>query len=80
MVALAVPTLEPFIALVGAVFFSILGIFIPAVVETISCWESNLGRCNWRLWKNCFLGAFAIFALVTGTWVSINSIIATYTS
>ncbi|XP_011309372.1 proton-coupled amino acid transporter 3 [Fopius arisanus] len=77
-VALAVPNLEPFISLVGAIFFSFLGISIPAIVETISCWENNLGTFYWRLIKNIFLLAFSIFALFTGTWVSLAEIIATY--
>lgn len=75
-----VPTLEPFISLVGAIFFSFLGIFIPAVVETVSCWECHLGTCNWRLWKNCFLALVAICALISGTWISLLDIIAIYTS
>lgn len=70
--------LEPFIALVGAVFLSILGITIPAVVETISCWECHLGKFNWRLWKNCILVLFSFFALITGTLVSVKSIVESY--
>ncbi|XP_063975258.1 proton-coupled amino acid transporter-like protein pathetic isoform X2 [Diachasmimorpha longicaudata] len=77
-VALAVPNLEPFISLVGAIFFSFLGISIPAVVETISCWESHLGTFYWRLIKNIFLFAFSLFALFTGTWVSLVDIIHSY--
>lgn len=77
-VAMLVPDLEPFISLVGAVFFSILGIFIPAVVETVSCWECHLGTGNWRLWKNCFLALVAVCALVSGTWISVLDIIELY--
>ncbi|XP_043267334.1 proton-coupled amino acid transporter-like protein pathetic [Venturia canescens] len=79
-IAVAVPMLEPFIALVGAVFLSILGITIPAVVETISCWECHLGTFKWRLWKNSFLVCFSIFALVTGTFVSLKSIVEKYSN
>ncbi|XP_034950447.1 proton-coupled amino acid transporter-like protein pathetic [Chelonus insularis] len=77
-VGLAIPKLEPFISLVGAVFFSILGISIPAIVETISCWEGHLGTCYWRLIKNIILGIFSIFGLVTGSWVALADIIKTY--
>ncbi|XP_043254423.1 proton-coupled amino acid transporter-like protein pathetic [Colletes gigas] len=78
IVALVVPDLEPFISLVGAVFFSVLGISIPAIVETISCWEGHLGAYNWRLWKNCVLVVFSMFALVFGSWISIRNIINLY--
>lgn len=76
--ALAVPDLDPFISLVGAIFFSILGISIPAVVETISCWESHLGTLKWRLWKNSVLVIFSLLALVFGSLVSIQDIIDFY--
>ncbi|XP_008216697.1 proton-coupled amino acid transporter-like protein pathetic [Nasonia vitripennis] len=79
-VAMLVPRLEPFISLVGAIFFSFLGIFIPAVVETVSCWECHLGTCNWRLWKNCFLALVAVCALISGTWISLLDIISLYTT
>ncbi|XP_015438312.1 PREDICTED: proton-coupled amino acid transporter 4-like [Dufourea novaeangliae] len=78
VVALLVPNLEPFISLVGAVFFSVLGISIPAIVETISCWEGHLGAYKWRLWKNCMLLLFSMFALIFGTWTSIVNIIDSY--
>ncbi|XP_011498313.1 PREDICTED: proton-coupled amino acid transporter 4 [Ceratosolen solmsi marchali] len=77
-VAMLVPDLEPFISLVGAIFFSFLGIFIPAVVETVSCWECHLGVGKWRLWKNSFLMLMALCALVSGTWISVLDIIALY--
>ncbi|EGI61589.1 Proton-coupled amino acid transporter 4 [Acromyrmex echinatior] len=73
--ALLVPDLDPFISLVGAIFFSILGISIPAVVETISCWESHLGTFNWRLWKNSVLVTFSLLALAFGSWISVQDII-----
>lgn len=78
VVALLVPKLEPFISLVGAIFFSVLGISIPAVVETISCWEGHLGAYKWRLWKNSVLLVFSLFALVFGAWISIVDIIDLY--
>lgn len=79
VVAILVPKLEPFISLVGAIFFSILGISIPAVVETVSCWESHLGTFNWRLWKNSILIVFSLLALIFGTWISVLDIMKIYT-
>ncbi|XP_017881279.1 proton-coupled amino acid transporter-like protein pathetic [Ceratina calcarata] len=77
-VALLVPDLEPFISLVGSVFFSILGVTIPAVVETISCWDGHLGTHYWRLWKNGTLVIFSFLALIFGAWISIVDIINMY--
>lgn len=78
IVALAIPNLDAFISLVGAVFFSFLGIAIPAIVETISCWEGHLGFLYWRLIKNIILFVFSMLALVTGSYVAINDIIKDY--
>ena len=73
-----VPDLEPFISLVGAIFFSVLGICIPAIVETVSCWEAHLGVGYWRLWKNVFLFFVAMSALIAGSWISILDIVEIY--
>lgn len=70
-VAALVPNLEPFIGLVGSICFSTLGIFIPAVVDTVLSWDENLGRYKWRLFKNIFLAIFSMFALISGTYYSI---------
>lgn len=74
----AVPKLEPFIGLVGAVFFSTLGLLIPSVVETVFRYPDRLGRFRWVLWKNILLGLFALIALFTGAYVSILDIIEMY--
>lgn len=70
-VAALVPDLEPIIGLVGSICFSTLGLFIPAVIETVLCWEGELGFLKWKLFKNALLAAFAMLALVSGTAQSI---------
>jgi proton-coupled amino acid transporter len=77
VVAIAVPNLGPIISLVGAVCFSTLGLFCPAIIETVTYWENNLG---WRLWKNIIIILFSIIALVTGSYASILEIIQEYTT
>lgn len=74
-VAAGIPNLEPFISLVGAVFFSLLGIFVPSFVETVYLWPNNLGWCKWKLIKNILLGIFSILALIAGAAASIDEII-----
>ncbi|XP_065368522.1 proton-coupled amino acid transporter-like protein CG1139 [Calliphora vicina] len=76
-VAAAIPDLEPFISLVGAVFFSLLGIFVPSFVETVYLWP-NMGWGKWKLIKNVLLCVLAICALVAGATVSIEEIINMY--
>ncbi|KAG8232030.1 hypothetical protein J437_LFUL012054 [Ladona fulva] len=39
IIAVAVPTIGPFMGLIGALCFSVLGIVLPAVIETIIYWE-----------------------------------------
>ncbi|XP_075165024.1 proton-coupled amino acid transporter-like protein acs [Haematobia irritans] len=76
-VAAAIPNLEPFISLVGAVFFSLLGIFVPSFVETVYLWP-NMGFAKWKLIKNVVLMVLAIGALIAGATVSIEEIIDLY--
>ena len=80
VVAAAVPDLEPFIGLVGAVCFSVLGLLVPAVVETVYLWPNKLGAYKWMLWKNIILSAFSIFALISGSIVAIEDIVGIYTN
>lgn len=78
--AIAVPDLEPFISLVGAVFFGSLGLFVPAFIEVVFL-QSNgtFGKFQWKLWKNLFLMGFALIAMFAGAFVSIKEIVHTYT-
>lgn len=78
-VGVAVPNLDPIISLVGAVFFSVLGLLVPAVIETVYCYP-NLGTFKWILVKNVILSIFAIFALVAGSIASVGDIIEEYSS
>lgn len=39
LIAALVPDLAPFISLIGAVFFSILGLMCPAVIHLVAYWE-----------------------------------------
>ncbi|XP_059060017.1 proton-coupled amino acid transporter-like protein pathetic [Achroia grisella] len=74
-IAAAFPNLELVISFVGAVFFSTLGLFIPAVIDTVYHWERGLGKFNYILWKNSLIGIVSIIALVSGAYVSIVGMI-----
>ncbi|KAK5643871.1 hypothetical protein RI129_007716 [Pyrocoelia pectoralis] len=74
IIAVAVRNLEPIITLVGSVCLSTLGIFLPAVIDTVLHWE-ELGFLKWRLIKNIFLCLFSLIALVSGSTIAIRSLI-----
>ncbi|CAH0717456.1 unnamed protein product, partial [Brenthis ino] len=79
ILAVAVPDLELLIGLVGAIFFSTLGLFIPVIVQTVHRWERGLGKCSYILWKNIILIFFYLVVLVSGCYSSITSIISRFT-
>ncbi|CAH0560816.1 unnamed protein product [Brassicogethes aeneus] len=64
--------LGPLIDLVGAIFFSTLGLLVPAVIDTLVNWDDK-GVCYWKLGKNIFIGFLAMFGLVTGSYYAILS-------
>ncbi|CAH2063785.1 unnamed protein product, partial [Iphiclides podalirius] len=78
VLAIAVPDLELLIGLVGAIFFSTLGLFIPIVVETVHKWERGMGRFKYILWKNALLMLFYLLVLISGCYSSIKEIIIKY--
>lgn len=71
---MALPLLEQIINIVGAVFYSTLGLVIPGIIETVFRWN-NLGRGNWILWKNLLIVLFGLGALVSGCTVTVMDII-----
>lgn len=74
VVAILVPNLGGFISLVGAVCLSTLGLIFPAIIDTLTFYDDDFGRLNWRLWKNIALISFGVLGFVTGTYVSIHDI------
>lgn len=59
------------IGLVGAIFFSTLGLFIPALIEIIVDWNDGWGKFHWRLIKDILIMVLAIFGLVSGSFYAI---------
>ncbi|XP_034255631.1 proton-coupled amino acid transporter-like protein pathetic isoform X2 [Thrips palmi] len=78
VLAIAVPTIGPFIGLIGALCFSILGIILPCFIECITFWETGLGPGKWRLWKNIIVSIFGVFVLIMGTKDSVQGILKVY--
>ncbi|XP_074038149.1 proton-coupled amino acid transporter-like protein pathetic isoform X2 [Leptinotarsa decemlineata] len=64
--------LDSLIDLVGAVFFSILGLLVPGVVDILINWN-DWGFCSWKLYKNILMILISLFALVSGSFYAIRS-------
>ncbi|XP_050362635.1 proton-coupled amino acid transporter-like protein pathetic isoform X2 [Nymphalis io] len=73
-IGIALPMLEQIINIVGALFYSILGLIIPGIIETVNRWE-NLGKYNWILWKNILIVLFGFCSLISGLTVTVFDII-----
>ncbi|EFA01717.1 Proton-coupled amino acid transporter 4-like Protein [Tribolium castaneum] len=76
-IAAAVPKLDAIIGLVGSVFFSTLGLFIPVVIDIILNLGENgdFGFMKWRLWKNIFVIVISWFALFSGSYYAIKGLL-----
>ncbi|XP_026327034.1 proton-coupled amino acid transporter-like protein pathetic [Hyposmocoma kahamanoa] len=73
-VAMALPLLEQIINIVGALFYSILGLIIPGIIDTVCKWD-NLGKSKWILWKNILIVLFGLTCAISGTMVTVFDII-----
>ncbi|XP_023022900.1 proton-coupled amino acid transporter-like protein pathetic isoform X2 [Leptinotarsa decemlineata] len=62
------------IDLLGAIFFSTLGLFVPSLLDIIVNWK-NWGRWNWILMKDILLLVFFLFGFVTGTYYALLNFI-----
>lgn len=81
IISIAIPTIGPFISLIGAVCLSTLGLMFPSIIEIITYYERpGFGPFNWILYKNILLIMFGIIGFITGTYVSIQEIIAEHSS
>jgi proton-coupled amino acid transporter len=80
LLAVAIPNLELFISLFGALCLSALGIAFPAIIETSTFWygiKTSSGFYR-MLVRNVFLVVFSLFGLVVGTYTSLSDIIHTF--
>lgn len=75
LIAIAVPTIGPFIGLIGAFCFSLLGIIAPVVIE-FATFSENV--TIWMTVRNVVLIIVGILALVFGTASSFSEILEIY--
>ncbi|XP_041986662.1 proton-coupled amino acid transporter-like protein pathetic [Aricia agestis] len=67
LLAVAVPHIAPFMGIIGAFCFSLLGLIAPAFIEIITFWDIGFGPYKYLIWKNILVVLFGLFALVFGT-------------
>ncbi|CAB3258851.1 unnamed protein product [Arctia plantaginis] len=80
-IAAAVPSLELFISLFGALCLSALGLAFPAFIQSCTYWYyvSRSERIR-MIVKNAIVVVFGILGLVVGTWTSLDRIIEEFGS
>ncbi|XP_076623501.1 solute carrier family 36 member pathetic [Colletes latitarsis] len=78
LLAVILPNIEPFIGLIGAFCFSILGLLIPVFVETVTYWDVGFGPCHWVALKNIVICIIGLMALIFGSRSALIQIIAAY--
>lgn len=76
--AIIVPTIGPFVSLIGTFCFSIVGLLLPVFMELTMGWEQGYGKFNWKAWKNIFIAIFGIVAMLFGTKEAIQDIVKHY--
>lgn len=72
---MAIPYLNLFISLFGALCLSALGIAFPALIEICILYPNNFGKFKHVLIKNVILIIIGIFAGALGTGLAINDIV-----
>lgn len=75
LLAVAVPNIGPFISLIGAFCFSILGLLMPALIEIVTYWDTGFGPGNWVAVKNVIICIISIMALLFGSRSAIMKIV-----
>ncbi|EDW79102.2 proton-coupled amino acid transporter-like protein pathetic isoform X1 [Drosophila tropicalis] len=78
VLAVSVPTIAPFMGLIGAFCFSILGLIFPVLIEIVVHWDTGFGAYNWIVWKNIIIVICGFAALIFGSEDAIRQIIAEY--
>lgn len=75
LLAVAIPYLNLFISLFGALCLSALGIAFPALIEICILYPNNFGKWKHVLIKNIILIIIGVFAGALGTGLAINDIV-----
>ncbi|CAG9803780.1 unnamed protein product [Chironomus riparius] len=79
LLAIAIPNLELFISLFGALCLSALGLAFPALIQTCVYWNTTEGFSKAiMVTKNAIIFILATVGLISGTYTSIKEIVHTF--
>uniref|UniRef100_T1PCX6 Transmembrane amino acid transporter protein n=1 Tax=Musca domestica TaxID=7370 RepID=T1PCX6_MUSDO len=79
LLAVAIPNLELFISLFGALCLSALGLGFPALIQISTHWYNTHGKAKiWLIFSNSILIIVGVLGLVIGTYTSLAEIVATF--
>ncbi|KAI8040902.1 hypothetical protein M5D96_006845 [Drosophila gunungcola] len=79
LLAVAIPNLELFISLFGALCLSALGLAFPALIQICTHWYQTKGIGKaWLVLSNFVLIIVGILGLVIGTYTSLKEIVLTF--
>ncbi|KAG4067452.1 hypothetical protein HA402_009689 [Bradysia odoriphaga] len=77
--AVAIPNLDLFISLLGALTLSMLGLTMPAIFDCLTQWHHTSGLARFILiLKNATISIIGLAGLIIGTSISMQDIIKTY--
>lgn len=80
LLAVAIPNLELFISLFGALCLSALGLVFPALIQLFTYWKQTSGMQKViMVLTDLFIVIVGLIGLVVGTYTSLSEIIATFT-
>ncbi|KAJ8865747.1 hypothetical protein PR048_033268 [Dryococelus australis] len=75
LLAVAIPRLELFISLFGALCLAALGIAFPATIELCLLWPDKYGRGRWMLYKDLAIILCGVSGLLIGSYTSMLEIV-----
>ena len=76
MLAAAIPKIELFISLIGAVASLTLAVIAPAIIHSIVFWDDFIGISGkFKIARNVFLLVLGIAGMIAGTIISVVDIV-----
>lgn len=79
LLAVAIPKLDLFISLFGALCLSALGLAFPALIETCIYYDQKSGAAKqFMIIKNVIIALFGVAGFIIGTYTSLSAIVGEF--
>ena len=72
--AILIPSIGPFVGLIGSFSSSILGFLLPVMIEVLTYWNLGYLKWNWMIFKSVVVFIFGLLTLGFGTADAIKHI------